>query len=126
MRTAKAAIAGANLMLAAWLCAAGCSNKTTPNPGGFGEDTSSSGGGAGTGSSGGATSGTSGGGASASSPSADYADGGITCGAGAGCPQSEQCCYAAPVVSADAGAPGPGGFGGVAGAAPALSCTAAG
>ena len=130
MRTAKAAFAGASLSLVAWVCAAGCSNKTTPNPGvdGFGQGTSSSGGGTGTGSGGGATSGSSGGsssGASASSPSADYADGGISCGAQAGCPQSEQCCYGAPVSRRGGRTRVPADSARIRGAA-ALTCTSAG
>jgi hypothetical protein len=131
MRTTKVTIAAASITLAVWVSAAGCGNKTTPNAGGdsFGADNSSSGGTGSTGSSGGATSGSSGGsssGASSTAPSADSADGGISCGPGAGCPQSEQCCYAAPTVPAEAGPPGPGGFGAFTGGAPALSCTTAG
>jgi hypothetical protein len=130
MRTAKAVITGASFTLVAWVCAAGCSDKTTPNGGGdtFGNDTSSSSG-AGTSGSSGAASGSSGGGSSGGSstmPTADYADGGIACGTGTGCPQSDECCFAPqapPMVSSEAGPPGFGGFGG-AGAGP--SCTAAG
>jgi hypothetical protein len=137
MRTLRASIAVARAtltVLAAWSVVAGCKGNTTASSGNtFGDDgdqgTGSSGG---SGSSGG-TGASSGGGGSASTqsptmPSADYADGGISCGPQAGCAPSEQCCYAAPAAP-EAGAFGPGGFGGGLGGgfgAPSLTCTSAG
>src|SRR5579859_1202171 len=123
MRMARAAIAGASVTLAAWTLAAGCKSSTSPgvgDNGSFGNSTGSSGGGGATsGSSGGSTSG-----AAPSAPSADYTDGGISCGFNAGCAPSEQCCYAPPSApSAEAGPPGLGGFGGF---APMPMCTSAG
>ena len=134
MRTLRASIAVARttgtVLLAAWSVVAGCKGNATSSSGNtFGDDgdqgTGSSSGGSG--SSGGAGASSGGGSASTQSPtmpSADYADGGISCGPQAGCAPSEQCCYGAPATS-EAGAFGPGGFGGGFGA-PSLSCTSAG
>ena len=124
MRTARAVIAGASVTLAAWVFAAGCKSNTASGPG-LGDD--SLGNNAGTSSGGGTTSGSSGGstaGGSPSAPSADYSDGGISCGPQGACAPSEQCCYA-PAPAAEAGPPGLGGFGGF-GGGPTTSCTPAG
>ena len=129
MRTARAAIAGASVTLAAWVFAAGCSSKTTPGTelGDVGNNASSgSGGGATSGSSGGSTAG-----GSPSAPSADYSDGGISCGPQGACAPSEQCCYAAPAAPAapqarEGGLPGLGGGFGAMGGGSTTTCTPAG
>lgn len=107
-------------------CVGGCKSDAAPNEEFIGDD----GEGGATGSSGGTAAGSSSGSTSgaASAPSADYADGGISCGLGLGCAPSEECCYAG-APAGDGGVPGMlGGFaafgGGPGGAA--TSCTPAG
>jgi len=135
MKTVKARVASACVALAALgvsACVAACKGSTNPGGSeGFGGDDAagvatggSSGGAAGSGSSGGSTST-----AAPSAPSAEYADGGIACGAQGGCATSEECCYAASTAStaSDAG-PGAGGIGAFGGGpvAAAPTCTSAG
>ena len=129
MRTLSASIAGATLtVLAACSLVAGCKGSATSSSNTtFGDDDDQGVGSSGGSGSGGGAGSSSGGGSASSEPptmpSADYADGGIACGPQAGCATSQQCCYGgAPAV--EAGAFGPGGFGGV--GAPTMTCTSAG